>query len=105
MLRDQLDQRTEAYLAELVANADEAGDVDIVDFSTPEYRELKRLGAFDSTSEYIDMTARVTLSYSALSHIGSREREDAQPGGRGVGRKVASFLGSLVGSAIKEFME
>lgn len=102
-----MDEKLLSALAEIASAADASGEADVPDISSPEYRELKRLGMFDEASEYMDATARVRLSYAALRAVEESETATAagDGGGRGLAGRVASVLGSFFGAAAKEFME
>lgn len=102
-----MDERLLSALAEIASRADASGEADVLDVSSAEYRELKRLGMFDEAVEYMDATAHVRLSYAALRAFEESEAAAAAggDGGKGLAGRVASLLGSFFGAAAKEFME
>ena len=102
-----LDEELEDYLRPLVASARPDGSATIGCFESPEYRELKRLGYFADTSEYMDCTASVTLSYAAIKYFDRKEKWEADRRAgvaSGIGGKLADVGGSVLGAAASKFL-
>ena len=59
---EPLDEELEEFLRPIVEEAADTGWASDVDFTSAEYRELKRLDMFESAREYYDGTASVQPS-------------------------------------------
>lgn len=75
---EPLDEELEEFLRPIVEQAAETGWADDVDFMCAEYRELKRLGMFDSASEYYSGTARVQPTYAAMKYFERKKKWKTQ---------------------------
>lgn len=75
---EPLDEEIEEFLRPIVEQAAETGWADDVDFMCAEYRELKRLGMFDSASEYYSGTARVQPTYAAMKYFERKKKWKAR---------------------------
>ena len=103
MAFEPLDPELEEALSKLLEGADEDGWSMFRDYvRSPEYRELKRMGMFDQTREYINGDAAVLLSYSARKYFDRKSHSDVDKGPN-VPNKIASFTGTLIGAALKEY--
>lgn len=96
---EPLDEELEEFLRPIVEQAAETGWADDVDFMFAEYRELKRLGMFDSASEYYSGTARVQPTYAAMKYFERKKKWKARQRKKTVakvGGKVAETGAGIV---------
>ncbi len=96
---EPLDEELEEFLRPIVEQAAETGWADDVDFMCAEYRELKRLGMFDSASEYYSGTARVQPTYAAMKYFERKKKWKTQQRKEAVakvGGKVAEAGAGIV---------
>lgn len=97
-----LDPELEEVLSKLIEAADAEGWSPYCRISeSAEYRELKRLGMFDDTREYIDGDGMVLLSYAARKYFDRKNRSGSS---NNTSNRAASIVGTFVGSAVKEFI-
>ena len=103
MAFEPLEPELEEALSKLLEGADEDGWSMFRDYvRSPEYRELKRVGMFDQTREYINGDAAVLLSYSARKYFDRKDRANEEKG-PSVPNRIASVAGTFLGAAAKEF--
>lgn len=98
----RLDKDLIAILASLAEDAGQDGTSVFHGYEgSPEYRELKKLGAFSDVREYINGDAHVRLSYEAL-----KVARGEKPGsGRKLAETAAALAGTFTGAAAREFSD
>ncbi len=89
---EPIDEDLEEALLHMVSDADERGCVVVPDV-TPEFNELKRLGFFAMTREYIDGSALVELTYGALRYSSKKEKWEKEKI-KEAGRKAVGGIAS-----------
>lgn len=92
---EPLDEGLEGYLRSILKGADASGAAMVDVFDVPEYWELKRLGYFADTSEYMDCSASVRLSYGALRYFDRKEKWEAArraSAAEGIGRSLGEKI-------------
>lgn len=105
---EPLDEELEKELANITEKASATGWADGIDFTTPEYRELKRLGFFEETSEFFDMTARVKPTYSAMKYFERKEEWRKSKRGattKGVIEKVVDKGTDFAAAVVKKALD
>ena len=75
---EPLDEELEEFLRPIVEEAADTGWASDVDFTSAEYRELKRLDMFESAREYYDGTASVQPTYAAMKYFERKKKWKAQ---------------------------
>lgn len=100
---EPLKEELEEALLPIVEAARDTGWAEGVDFTTPEYRELKQLGMFESVREYYDMTAAVKPTYAAMKYFERKEKRQARhavDAAKSIGGKILDKGADIAASII-----